>query len=47
MHITDKDKRSLTLGLLWIQRNITTQRDASGGIGRHASFDGILRAVDA
>jgi hypothetical protein len=23
MHITDKDKQSLTLGLLWIQRNIT------------------------
>jgi hypothetical protein len=47
MHITDKDKQSLTLGLLWIQRNITIQRDASGGIGRYASMDGILRAVDA
>lgn len=47
MDITDKDKKSLTLGLLWIQRNITVQRDTSGGIGRYASMDGILRAVDA
>ncbi len=47
MNITDKDKKSLTLGLLWIQRNITVQRDTSGGIGRYASMDGILRAVDS
>jgi hypothetical protein len=47
MNITEKDKQSLTMGLLWIQRNITIQRDASGGIGRYASMDGILRAVDA
>lgn len=47
MSITEKDKQNLTLGLLWVQRNITVKRDASGGIGRYASMDGILRAVDA
>lgn len=47
MTITDKDKKSLPAGILWIQRNITIQRDAKGSHGKFASMDGILRAVDA
>jgi hypothetical protein len=45
--INDTDRASLPAGLLWIQRNISVQRDAKGSHGRFASMDGILRAVDA
>jgi len=45
--INDNDRASLPAGLLWIQRNISVQRDAKGSHGRFASMDGILRAVDA
>jgi len=45
--INETDRASLPAGLLWIQRNISVQRDAKGSHGRFASMDGILRAVDA
>ena len=47
MNITDNDRSTLPLALLWIQRNITVQRDAKGSHGKYSSMDGILRSVDA